>query len=112
MNAKFRAKKMLSSNQTIPKYSKLLDGSHHTDLTNGDPKIARSIIFSINKFTSFQKHHVDDLSYVINDHCWLTAGIATTRYYLYHSFANVSDQIHNFTQSSRPSQSRPVTAKF
>ncbi len=30
--------------KTIPKYSKLLDGSYHTDKTNSDPNIARSIV--------------------------------------------------------------------
>ena len=31
--------------KTIPKYSKLLDGSYHTDKTNSAPNVARSITF-------------------------------------------------------------------
>ena len=59
--------------KTIPKYSKLLDGSYHTDKTNSDPNIARSITFFINNFPSFHKYKdVDDLSYIINNHRLLT----------------------------------------
>lgn len=57
----------------IPEYSKLLDGSYHTEKTNSDKNIARSISFFVNNFPSFQKYKdVNDLSYIIKNHRLLT----------------------------------------
>jgi hypothetical protein len=53
----------------IPLYSKLLDGSYHTEKSNSDANIARSISFFKNNFPSFTKYkNTDDLSYIINQH--------------------------------------------
>lgn len=57
----------------IPQYSKLLDGSYHTDKTNSDQNIARSINFFVNHFPSFKKYKdTDDLSFIIHNHRLLT----------------------------------------
>jgi hypothetical protein len=39
----------------IPLFSKLLDGSYHTEKSNSDANIARSISFFTNNFPSFTK---------------------------------------------------------
>ena len=53
----------------IPLFSKLLDGSYHTEKSNSDANIARSISFFTNNFPSFTKYKsTDDLSYIINHH--------------------------------------------
>ena len=53
----------------IPLFSKLLDGSYHTEKSNSDANIARSISFFTNNFPSFTKYKgTDDLSYIINQH--------------------------------------------
>jgi hypothetical protein len=59
--------------KNIPLYSKLLDGSYHTDRTSSDQNIARSIKFFVNNFPSFKKYKdTDDLSFIINQHRLLT----------------------------------------
>ena len=66
-------KKFIKPMIYIPLYSKLLDGSYHTDKTNSDQYIVRSIDFFINNFPSFMKYKdTDDLSFIINNHRLLT----------------------------------------
>ncbi len=56
-----------------PLYSKLLNGSYHTDRTSSDQNIARSIKFFVNNFPSFHKYKdADDLSFIITHHRLLT----------------------------------------
>jgi hypothetical protein len=49
-----RKKSFIKRIKYKPKYSKLLDGSFHTEKTNSGPNIARSISFLVNIFPSFQ----------------------------------------------------------
>ncbi len=54
-------------------YSKLLDGSYHTEKSNSDPNIARSISFFVNNLPSFKKYKdTDDLSFIIDYNRLLT----------------------------------------
>ena len=62
--------------KNIPLYSKLLDGSYHTDKSNSDDNIARSIKFFVNNLPSFIKYEeTDNLSYIIKNHRLLTIEI-------------------------------------
>lgn len=66
-------KKFIKPMIYIPEYSKLLDGSYHTDKTNSDQNIARNISFFVNNFPSFMKYKdTDDLSFIIHNHRLLT----------------------------------------
>jgi DNA polymerase IIIc chi subunit len=66
-------KQFIKPMKYIPEYSKLLDGSYHTEKTNSDPNIARSISFFVSNLPSFKKYKdTDDLSFIIDFNRLLT----------------------------------------
>ena len=66
-------KQFIKPMKYIPEYSKLLDGSYHTEKSNSDPNIARSISFFVSNLPSFKKYkETDDLSFIIDFHRLLT----------------------------------------
>ncbi len=66
-------KQFIKPMKYIPEYSKLLDGSYHTEKSNSDPNIARSISFFVSNLPSFKKYkETVDLSFIIDFHRLLT----------------------------------------
>lgn len=69
-------KQLIKPIKNKPLYSKLLDGSYHTDKTNSDANIARSIKFFVNNLPSFiNNEDENDLSFIIKNHRLLTVEI-------------------------------------
>lgn len=69
-------KHLIKPIKNIPLFSKLIDGSYHTEKSNSDLNISRSIKFFVSNLPSFLKYKDDnDLSYIIKNHRLLTVEI-------------------------------------